>query len=288
MTGAQRVIIDNLTIEGVPNGVRAQNNAHVTVRNSTIQNHTGSGVDIRHTSSGLIEGNTIGNNGDYGVLVNLGSFALLRGTAENTQTITSSSNFGCCGNAVGVFNFSSARLNGGNVIEATGSAPAISVFSMSYVRLQRGLNTVLGGTGRAIEAGRNSQLTLRWFDVTGGISLSTGAFGEIRKRLNDESGLGAPPNVAGVINGNIVVRQDAQVRFNSPYLARNPVVAGLRQGSVTVNGTLNCFGNQGHVTFDTGAGQTIVDVFPNAGNRAASQCNDFNGFVVLPDPPPGP
>ena len=153
--GARRVVIDNLTIDGgcaEPcqfdantrlDGVRAQNNAHVTVRNSTIENHTRSAVNIRSTSSGLVEGNTISNNADYGVIVNLGSFALLRGTAENpTQTITSSSDLFCCGNAVGVFNSSSARLNGGNEIQSTGLAPAISIFSLSFVRLQNGSNTV--------------------------------------------------------------------------------------------------------------------------------------------------
>ncbi len=76
--GAQRVVIDNLTIDGSTstgpvNGVLARNNAHVTVRNCTIENHARSGVNIRSTSSGLVEGNTIGNNTDYGVLVDLGT-----------------------------------------------------------------------------------------------------------------------------------------------------------------------------------------------------------------------
>lgn len=286
--GAQRVVIDDLTIDGSTNagnvnGVLARNNAHVTVRNSTIENHTRSAVNIRSTSSGLVEGNTIGNNADYGVLVNLGSFALLRGTAEHpVQTITSSSNFGCCGNAVGVFNDSSARLNGGNTIEGTGSASALSVFSQGYVRLQNGLNTVLGT--RAIEVGRNSTLSLRWYVVNGRIDLSQGSHAEIRRRLSDESGLATTANVAAVITGDIRVRSDARVEFSSPFLARNAAVAGQRQGSVTVNGRLLCFGNQGHVTFGTGSGQTVQVVFPSAADRAASQCNDFNGNVVLPAP----
>ena len=67
--GAQRVVIDDLTIDGstnsgLLNGVLAKNNAHVTVRNSTIENHTLSGVNITRTSSALIEGNTIGNHAD--------------------------------------------------------------------------------------------------------------------------------------------------------------------------------------------------------------------------------
>ncbi len=39
------------------------------------------------------------------------------------------------------------------------------------------------------------------------------------------------------------------------------------------------------VGFGTGSGQTIQDVFPSAADRAASQCNDFNGNAVLPGPP---
>ncbi len=295
--GAQRVVIDNLTIDGGcaepcefdPNarvdGVLARNNAHVTVRNCTIENHARSGVSINSTSSGLIEGNTIGNNADYGVLVNLGSFALLRGTEKNpTQTITSASNFNCCGNALGVFNTSDGRLNGGNEIEGTGSAVALSVFSTSYVRLQRGLNTVTSTQNRAIGVGRNSEVALRWFVVTGRIDISAGSEAEIRRRLSDESGLAAPPNIAGVVNGDIRVRSGAHVQFPGPFLARNPVVAGLRQGSVTVNGRLLCFGDQSRVSFGTGFGQTIQDVFPSQANREASQCNDFNGNVVLPAP----
>ncbi len=41
-------------------------------------------------------------------------------------------------------------------------------------------------------------------------------------------------------------------------------------------------GEEGHVTFGTGSGQTTAVVFPDAADRAASQCNDFNGNVVLP------
>ncbi len=284
--GAQRVVIDDLTIDGstsTGNGVLAQNNAHVTVRNCTIENHTRSAVNIRTGSSGLVEGNTIGNNPDYGVLVNLGSFALLRGTAENsTQTITSSSNFSCCSNAVGVFNDSSARLNGGNEIEGTGAASALSVFSQSYVRLQNGLNTVTTTQIRAIEAGRNSTLSLRWYVVNGRIDISTGSHAEIRRRLSDESGLATTANVAAVITGDIRVSSGAHVQFSSPFLARNAAVPGQRQGSVTVNGRLLCFGNQGHVSFGTGSGQTLQVVFPSQADREASQCNDFNGNVVLP------
>ncbi len=282
--GAQRVAIDNLTIDGSTNaerldGVRAQNNAHVTVRNSTIQNHTRHGVGIVDASSGLIEGNTITVNeadgADSGVTVSRGSFALLRGTAENpTQTITSDLASGAFGNSLGVFNDSNARLNGGNTIEGTGNAPAIGVFNDASLRVQNGLNTVLGTGGLAIGIGRLSQVSLRFFDVTGRIDVTTGSHLEIRRRLNVE-----PPNVVtAVITGDIRVRSGAQVEFGSPFTARN---GAMNQGSVTVNGRLLCFGDQGHVSFST-FGQTIQDVFPSQANREASQCNDFNGNVVLP------
>ncbi len=137
--GAQRVVIDDLTIDGSTtagrlDGVRAQNNAHVTVRNCTILNHTRSGANITRASSGLLEGNTItvfeADGADSGVVVSLGSFALLRGTAENpTQSITSNLASGSFGNSLGVFHDSHVRLNGGNTIVGSGNAPAIGVFN---------------------------------------------------------------------------------------------------------------------------------------------------------------
>ncbi len=288
--GAQRVVIDNLTIDGSTNaerldGVRAQNNAQVTVRNSTIQNHTRNWVVIVAASSGLIEVNTITVNeadgADSGVVVSQGSFALLRGTAENpTQTITSDLASGNFGNSLGVFNDSNARVNGGNLIVGTGNAAAIGVFNDASIRLQNGLNTVLNIGGTAISAGQLSHVSLRFFDVTGNISISGGSFMEIRKRLNVE-----PPNVVtGVVTGDIRVRQGSQVGFSSPFIARNLRPGGPNQGSVTVNGRLLCFGDQGHVIFGTGSGQTIEVVFPSDADRVASQCNDFDGNPVLPPP----
>ena len=51
-------------------------------------------------------------------------------------------------------------------------------------------------------------------------------------------------------------------------------------GSVTVNGTLNCVGNEGHVRLF--GGQVPEDIFPSQFDRENSQCNDYNGNVVLP------
>ena len=74
-------------------------------------------------------------------------------------------------------------------------------------------------------------------------------------------------------------RRSADVAFKAPFLARN---GATDQGSVTVNGKLLCFTNQGHVSFGTGFGQTIKVVFSSQADREGSQCNDFNGNVVLP------
>ena len=292
VNSAQRVVIDNLIIDGSDNterldGVRAQDNAQVTVRNCTIRNHTRNGVSVRNASSGLIEGNTITVNesdgADSGVVVSRVSFALLRGTAENpTQTITSdlaSDNFG---NSLAVIHSSHARLEGGNTIEGTGNAEAIGVFGSAFVRLHRGLNTVLGTGGRAITVGRLSALSLRFFDVRGRIQAFGGSHLEIRRRLSVEPDPSNPTNVVAVITGDIRVRQGSQVQFSGPFIARNLRPGGPNQGSVTVNGRLLCFGNRGRVSFSTGFGQTIQDVFPSQFNRENSQCNDFNGNVVLP------
>ena len=97
---------------------------------------------------------------------------------------------------------------------------------------------------------------------------------EIRRRLNVE-----PAGFAGVtavINGDIRVFSDAIVEFGGLFTARNGVG---NQGSVTVNGELQCFGNQGQVSF---GGVVLQVLFPSAADRAASQCNDFNGNVVFP------
>ena len=290
--GAQRAVIDNLTIDGSTStgrvdGVRAQFNAHVTVRNCTIQNHTRIGVRIVEASSALIEGNMITVNeadgADSGVAVSRGSFAILRGTTENpTQTITSDLASGSFGNSLGVFNDSNARLNGGNLIVGTGNATAIGVFNDASLRLSNGLNTVLGTGGRAIDAGRNSLVSLRFFDVTGRIGISTNSTLELGRRLNVEPDPDNPTNVVAVITGDIRVRSGAQVQFSNPFIARNLRPGGPNQGSVTVNGRLLCFGNEGHVAFGTGRGQTIEVVFPSQADRLAWQCNDFNGNPVLP------
>ncbi len=285
--GAQRVVIDDLTIDGSTNaerldGVRAQNNAHVTVRNCTILNHTRHGVGIVAASFGLIEGNTItveeADGADNLVVVSTGSFELLRGKEEKpTQTITSDLASAAFGNSLGVFNDSNARLNGGNKIEGTGNAPAIGVFNDASLRVQNGLNTVTSTKDRAIGIGRLSQVSLRFFDVTGRIDVTTGSHLELRRRLNVEPA--GFTSVTAVITGDIRVRSGAQVEFGSPFTARNGLA---NQGSVTVDGKLLCFGDQGHVSFSTGSGQTIQDVFPSQANRDNSQCNDFNGNPVLP------
>ncbi len=264
VNSAQRVVIDNLIIDGSDNterldGVRAQDNAQVTVRNCTIRNHTRNGVSIRYASSGLIEGNTITVNesdgADSGVVVSRVSFALLRGTAENpTQTITSDLASDQFGNSLAVIHSSHARLEGGNLIVGTGNAEAIGVFGSAFVRLHRGLNTVLGTGGRAITVGRLSALSLRFFDVRGRIDAFGASHLEIRRRLSVEPDPSNPTNVVAVITGDIRVGTGSEVQFSGPFIARNLRPGGPNQGSVTVNGRLLCFGDQGRVSFGTGSG----------------------------------
>ena len=77
------------------------------------------------------------------------------------------------------------------------------------------------------------------------------------------------------------MRSGADVTFSSPFVARN---GNTTQGSVTVDGRLLCSGDGGHVQVGGGSSQTIQDIFPLPADRLASQCNDFNGNVVLPAP----
>ncbi len=104
--------------------------------------------------------------------------------------------------------------------------------------------------------------------------------GQVRAVLNSTLRFSKRFGPVGVINGPIRVFSDSSVFFALFRLKDEPAPIG----SVTVNGTLRCNDNGGHVRLFSG--QVPEDIFPSAADRAASQCNDFNGNVVLGPPPP--
>ncbi len=271
--GVQRVVIDNLTIDGSENtglvsGVRAQNGAFVRVSNCTIENHPRDGVSIERGSNTVIEGSTIRNNGRYAVIVNGSSSARLRDNPliqsnvfESPRTLRDP--FDAV--TLGLFHNSFVRLVGGNFILNDGGGTAVEAVHMADFRQQFSLDRIEGSPAINI------------------FNLSTGEFrgefevtGQVRVGLNSTLRLSKRSGPVGVINGQIRVRERSTVAFNVVTLKDPPVSFG----SVTVNGTLDCGGGQGRISF--GGGQTIQDVFPSQFNRENSQCNNFNGDQVLP------
>ena len=142
---------------------------------------------------------------------------------------------------------------------------AVEAFHTSSFRQQFSLDKIEGS--RAISIGNGSTADLRGeFEVTGRVRVNLNSTLRLRKRFGP----------VGVINGRIEVFNDSSVFFGLFTLKGAP--ASL--GPVTVNGTLVCGGNGGHVRLFNG--QVPKDIFPSQFNRENSQCNDFNGNVVLP------
>ena len=162
--GAQRVVIDNLTVSGAPNhGVLADSGASVTVSDSTITNNSISGIAVRLGATAQINGNTISGNGEYAIVVVEEGSARLRSNTITTTYIPG---------AIGVFRNAALRLNGGNTVTNTNgaaNAQAIEVFHVSNLRQDR-----VGDRGRdvftanrVISVGKLSQVEFRDFEADG-------------------------------------------------------------------------------------------------------------------------
>jgi hypothetical protein len=162
--GAQRVVIDDLTVTGSPdNGVLAKGGAAVTVSNSIITDHGRSGIAVILGATAQINGNTISDNDSYAIVVVEEGSARLRSNTVTTDFIPG---------ALGVFRNASLRLNGGNTITNTngaGNAQAIEVFHVSNLRQDN-----VGDRGRdvftaprVISIGKLSLVDLRAFVATG-------------------------------------------------------------------------------------------------------------------------
>ena len=168
---------------------------------------------------------------------------------------------------LGVFHNSFVRLLGGNLIVNDGGIGgiAVEVAHLSDFRQQFSLDRIEGW--RAISIGNVSTGELRGeFEVTG----------EVGVGLNSTLRLSKRSGPVGVINGRIRVRGDSVVQFGLFTLKGETEDLG----SVTVNGSLDCGGNEGHVGLF--GGQVPEDIFPDSLDQATSQCKDFNGNVVLP------
>ncbi len=118
INGAQRVVIDNLTVTGPGPGIVGIDNAAFTVQNSDISNNSipgtlpfccdGSGIVVAGSSSALIDNNTINNNGigggdnDFGVGIDV--------IDASSAVITNNTISGNQADGIFVGNASSARV----------------------------------------------------------------------------------------------------------------------------------------------------------------------------------
>ena len=137
--GAQRVLINGLTVSGPGSGIEARNNAAITVTNSTIENNASVGINVMHGAFALIDGNVIRDNGQCDLLArDSGSAQVRNSTIEASQAKPAS-----CPALVGVLRNSFIRLTGGNTITASAGL-ALLVQAVSTVRQDGGHDTITG------------------------------------------------------------------------------------------------------------------------------------------------
>lgn len=164
--GAQRVVIDNVTVDNAPrDGIVATNGAAVTISNATIENSTRNGVTVLLGATAQINGNTLSGNGAYAVIVDEAGSARLRNNTITTTYIPG---------AIGVYRNASLRLFGGNTVTNTsgaGNAIAIEAFHVSNVRQgdigDRGPDVLTAN--RVISVGNLSTVDLRAFEADGNV-----------------------------------------------------------------------------------------------------------------------
>ena len=84
--GAQRVILDNLTVSGGYNGVNGRRGAAIAVYRSTIQNTGNDGIVVQRNSQGTIDSNTVTGNGAHGISVRAGSNATITNNLVQSNT----------------------------------------------------------------------------------------------------------------------------------------------------------------------------------------------------------
>lgn len=201
--GARRVVIDDLTVTGLGDGIVGIDSAAFTVRNSDISNNSatagseGSGIVVAKSSSANITGSTISSNAGQGVAVFFSASAFLTGN-QIINNIESGIAVGDAGSAVLTSNTiqstgqcgieveasGAVELGGGNTVTGDGR-PALCLFlggtvidegaiADTFTQLAAGLTAieVLGGSAADFESaiinGNVLVVTLSFFTATGG------------------------------------------------------------------------------------------------------------------------
>ncbi len=210
--GAQRVVIDGLTVTGVGAGIKAQGNAYVTVQNnSTIEDNAGSGIVVTQGAFALIDGNTISLNGECEIVAtDSGNVRMLNNTIESDLD-----NDSCA--AVGAYRDSLIRMRGGNTVTQTApSGLAVDVSHGSTFRQDGGRDTIMG----TVQVLNMSNAEFRDVNITGDIYLFQIAVLRMRNPRSD------PLNVT--VTGDININLPNLARFSNPL--------------ALIDGNINCYG----------------------------------------------
>jgi hypothetical protein len=169
VSGAQKVLIENLTVSGVAFNV--VEGAYVTVRNSIIEN-TNQGFGLFGNAGAWLEGNTfgpalMGEGACAPICVGNSSFL---GMVNNT--VNGATNDPGAGAALGVYRDSSLLLRGGNVISNSGTQPAIGAWHHSSVRQDNRSGLGTGQITGGVLVFNNSFFDTRQAVITGDIEVA--------------------------------------------------------------------------------------------------------------------
>jgi hypothetical protein len=210
--GAQRVVIDGLTVTGVRGGIEAVRNAAVTVQNSAIEHNDSTGIAVRQGAFALIDGNTISSNGECEVVAtDSGNVRMLNNTIVSNQP-----DAGTCG-AVGAYRNSMIRMRGGNTVTQEAlSGLALDVEHGSTFRQDGGRDTIMG----KVQVLNMSNADFRNVNIFGDIDLLQISVLRMRNPSSD------PLNVTVI--GDININQPNLARFSNPM--------------AVIDGNINCYG----------------------------------------------
>jgi hypothetical protein len=236
ITGAQNVVIDNLTISGASDefgsfgaGIYIGSGSSALITDSTLQGNR-IGLVARFNSTAVLKGNTIANT-EHGVWAIDGSSVFFTGD----NTITQAAGAGSSSAAVGVYRNGNVFFIGANTI--TSDALGLEVYHGSQVRSARGLLTVEAASSNV---GLNSQIDFRDVAHTGDLKINDKGTLRLANHFTTYVGVSVTGNinVNGVFalftaNGGTTVTGDVN--------CANPTSIARANGSVT--GTVSTFCN---------------------------------------------
>lgn len=244
---------------------------------NTIQNNTGTGVNVYQTSAALIEGNTINNN-SRGVFVGTSSATIIGNSIQDNT-----------GRGVQVVEKGSARIG---VNDGANSAPGntISGNTSDGIGIFDGGEGVVAGNTISSNGGSGIATNMATMNLVGGNTISSNAFHGVSvgaSRLFQGPGTyGSLPNSADVSQNNGLAGLNL---FNnaSADLYRITLTGNARQGIVAgLNSTINL-----HV-YDAARPNNLISITNNGTANVANQNDGITLFsasmLTSPQNPGGP